>query len=840
MAFGFMDRVSSWGSPRGNGDEQSRDTNGHTTEEPQQSMDDSVATRRKPAPRKARNSKDNAPFRPTDDESSEEDDSDEGKQPGRRKRHSDGSSASTSAIRAGRKDNEIWSTTGKRKASGAKKAKKSGAGGAGGASAEVGDSTLEALQEEEEEGGQGEVERAEARRGIKRQRQEDGSWLAMLPTLPSVPTALRTWGVPLLVAGLAATAAYHAGTLSSSSSSSSLHASSPTFSAPNLPPSSVEGLVSRLTNLEGAVSRLSAATESVRAQSDEETRARLSLGLRVAQLERGIKEGAYGLSALQRSVEEEKMASQRRLAALETTGERARTEMARLREELQLIESRARNNAAALEKQQSALDDKTSSAESKRLYAQLAALETRAKRAEEQLAALSAQSARAQDVADAARKTLETLQHDLPAQLPVRMDRRGELHIEASFWEALGKVFASKSSSGASSSSGDGDATTTPGSWRHFLAANEASLRALAREEVQGGMEKRLGTGVVLERSDFIQLLNSEVEALQTRLETRFHENAEGLSREILGKVRQQREMFEASGSWAPSRRHEAAHPPSGGGTAPWMKQVPKLEMKLKDGSDARDSILTLIDAALEAYSADRVAQADFALFSAGARVIPSLTSPTYERASGRSGLLHSLPLLRGSGKGSTLPSRPPVVALHPDSAAGMCWPFAGEDGQLGIRLARAVVPTDISLEHVPRALAFEDARSAPRDVAVWALVERAQDRQRLAEYRRAEAAARAAASSSQASSDDDDDDTPLPAPPSPHHLLVASFAYDIARTSRAVQTFAVSAEARALRLPIATAQFRFLSNHGHAEFTCVYRVRVHGVEWKEEVESQG
>ena len=54
---------------------------------------------------------------------------------------------------------------------------------------------------------------------------------------------------------------------------------------------------------------------------------------------------------------------------------------------------------------------------------------------------------------------------------------------------------------------------------------------------------------------------------------------------------------------------------------------------------------------------------------------------------------------------------------------------------------------------------------------------------------------------------------------------------YD-AYASRAVQTFPISNEARSLDIPVAAIQVRVHSNHGNGEFTCLYRVRVHGREW--------
>jgi SUN domain-containing protein 1/2 len=120
--------------------------------------------------------------------------------------------------------------------------------------------------------------------------------------------------------------------------------------------------------------------------------------------------------------------------------------------------------------------------------------------------------------------------------------------------------------------------------------------------------------------------------------------------------------------------------------------------------SEAR--IAELIDAALEQYSADRLALPDFALESAGASIVRWRTSPTYRS--------HAwLPLPRPLG---------PSTALQPDNTVGRCFAFPGAQGNFTVRLPVPVQVSAITIDHVSARIAHS-VESAPRDFAVWVRV---------------------------------------------------------------------------------------------------------------------
>jgi len=60
--------------------------------------------------------------------------------------------------------------------------------------------------------------------------------------------------------------------------------------------------------------------------------------------------------------------------------------------------------------------------------------------------------------------------------------------------------------------------------------------------------------------------------------------------------------------------------------------------------------------------------------------------------------------------------------------------------------------------------------------------------------------------------------------------MHLGTFSYDIHAPSH-IQTFSIPTEIQELGIDFGTVVFRFLSNWGEDTYTCVYRVRVHGVE---------
>ena len=257
----------------------------------------------------------------------------------------------------------------------------------------------------------------------------------------------------------------------------------------------------------------------------------------------------------------------------------------------------------------------------------------------------------------------------------------------------------------------------------------------------------------------------------------------------------------------------------TGSGTATsaaWWNKITSsgkkaLNIKASDGQDVTELIGHLVDTAMSRHSKDSIAKADFALHSGGAVVIPSLTSDTHEiRPQGVR--QHVIGYLTGNGYAL---GRPPITALHHETHIGHCWPFKGDEGQLGVTLSRIVRIEEISIDHVARDIAW-DMTSAPREMEVWGLVEGAANFAKVAAW--------------DAARTDAGEEVPTQPPSLPHtarYVRIARLEYDL-DAPNAVQTFPVDEEVRKMGMDFGIVVLRVLSNWGQ-EFTCLYRFRVHG-----------
>lgn len=129
--------------------------------------------------------------------------------------------------------------------------------------------------------------------------------------------------------------------------------------------------------------------------------------------------------------------------------------------------------------------------------------------------------------------------------------------------------------------------------------------------------------------------------------------------------------------------------------------------------------------------------------------------------------------------------ARPPTVILEPDVFPGNCWAFEGDQGQVVIRLPGSVQLSDITLQHPPPSVAHTGgASSAPRDFAVYGLQV--------------------------------DDET---------EVFLGKFTFNVEKSE--IQTFHLQNDPPTAFPKV---KIQILSNWGHPHYTCLYRVRAHGM----------
>ncbi|NXT88204.1 SUN1 protein, partial [Anhinga rufa] len=120
-----------------------------------------------------------------------------------------------------------------------------------------------------------------------------------------------------------------------------------------------------------------------------------------------------------------------------------------------------------------------------------------------------------------------------------------------------------------------------------------------------------------------------------------------------------------------------------------------------------------------------------------------------------------------------------------PDMYPGNCWAFKGSQGYLVVRLSMKIYPTAFTVEHIPKTLSpTGNITSAPRNFSVYGLDDEYQE----------------------------------------DGKLLGQYVYD--QGGEPLQMFPVMENSEnAFQI----VELRIFSNWGHAEYTCLYRFRVHG-----------
>ncbi|KAI0366438.1 hypothetical protein BV20DRAFT_952114 [Pilatotrama ljubarskyi] len=195
----------------------------------------------------------------------------------------------------------------------------------------------------------------------------------------------------------------------------------------------------------------------------------------------------------------------------------------------------------------------------------------------------------------------------------------------------------------------------------------------------------------------------------------------------------------------------------------------------------------------MRAQQAGRRGRPDYALRAHGGRVALKLTS---------------------GSRGSILSSREddPSIAIDDDVHAGKCWTMNTLPSQLGIRLARILRPTHISVEHLPGEIAV-DIERAPKNITLWGVLEGTRNKDIFASLKTAGLV-------------DYDRRFPTIAREQQWAQLV-SFVYDI-HADNPIQTFPVSRPFVDSELSFGVLAVEILGNWG-GNSTCLYRVRIHG-----------
>jgi len=211
------------------------------------------------------------------------------------------------------------------------------------------------------------------------------------------------------------------------------------------------------------------------------------------------------------------------------------------------------------------------------------------------------------------------------------------------------------------------------------------------------------------------------------------------------------------------------------------------IQEELKIGING-SQVEEIVRNALVRYDADKTGIFDFALETSGGSVVSTRCTQTYVERSGTYTMFNGW-LNLGWFSPLTMSTTSPRNAIQPGVQPGQCWAFKGSEGRLLISLSSPMIPRRFSVEHIPRSLSPNGRiDSAPRNFIVYGL---------MAEF----------------------DQQPV---------KLGEYEYD-AVNGEPLQMFEVDmTEEKTKNFKLIEIEIK--SNHGHPEYTCLYRFRVHGI----------
>ncbi|XP_070592974.1 SUN domain-containing protein 3-like [Erythrolamprus reginae] len=201
--------------------------------------------------------------------------------------------------------------------------------------------------------------------------------------------------------------------------------------------------------------------------------------------------------------------------------------------------------------------------------------------------------------------------------------------------------------------------------------------------------------------------------------------------------------------------------------------QSTKQILQESDLPGEEKEMIDMLNLAFKKIFEDDIQKADWAQKSIGATIDKDRTSKSFD-------FLHQencwFPFISSAN--------PPETILQPDVYPGNCWAFSGSEGQVVIKLPEKVRLTAITAQHISKAIAFsEGITGALKDFLVYGLNDETKE-----------------------------------------EILLGTFMYDTEK--ELIQTFQLKNEQEKA---FQYGKIKVESNWGNPEYTCIYRIRVHG-----------
>ena len=552
-----------------------------------------------------------------------------------------------------------------------------------------------------------------------------------------------------------------------------------TYIPPDLPPSTAAEIIDRLTELERHLSSYSSLSNQVLEQNAHLQRDSQDEKIRRAAIDDSIYLLKQDLEKL--SVHAKSSAAQ--LSDLKLFHKDSKDSIKDLHNTILKLDAEVGKHETEM---------KRGVAKSDAVMGEMKALKSNIEALKKGLTHVEGELKRVSDYEYISKIALKSISEYLPSQLAVKVNpKTRRIEINPEFWTALRGVFADReemeqSVASQASKIAGAKVVNKEISWAEFLRGNEEAIKSFVKVQMDDRWNKAGEDGVIVSRDYFLEILHDQVSELRSDLDSKMVK--------LLDKFdKQSKDTVQKAIASADALLKRAKKASSGA---------------VKGGDLSTEAMNSIVETALHRYSTDTLAKPDYALYSSGARINPLLTSPTYHHSP--SSLFKKLGSYVLGGAGSTW-GHQPAMALFQDTNVGMCWAFPGSQGGLGIRLSETVLVTDVSVEHVHREVS-KNIGSAPRQWSLYAFIADENARDQISTINAGLY------------------DAVVPANLPRGYTLLVRGEYDVNNEEgRTIQTVPVPAAIRRLNVPVEQVVFTVASNWGNQDYTCLYRVRVHG-----------